>query len=215
MKAKAHTRYKLPDGKRCPGVTTITGMLGWNKQILVNWANKKGLEGIDTAKFVDDKAEIGTLAHKIVTDSLLGNTTCTDDYSMNQIKSAQNSADSFFNWAKGKKIEPILIEEPLVSEQYGFGGTPDIFAKVDGVNELIDLKTGAGIYDEMVIQVTAYQQLLFEAKHNVNNVRILNIPRTKGESFIERDINSETTVVAWQIFIHCLEIYKLRKEIRK
>jgi len=214
VKSKAHTRYKLPDGSPAVGVTTVTGQLGWNKQILVNWANKKGLEGINTSKYVDDKAEIGTLAHKIVTDSLLGNTTCTDDYSMNQIRSAQNSADSFFNWAKGKKIEPILIEEPLVSEHYGFGGTPDIFARVDGINELIDLKTGAGIYDEMVIQVTAYQQLLFEARYNVNKVRILNIPRTKGESFIERDVSPETTVVAWGIFIHCLEIYKLRKELK-
>lgn len=215
MKSKAHPRYKLPDGKRCPGVTTITGMLGWNKQILVNWANKKGLEGIDTAKFVDDKAEIGTLAHKIVTDSLLGNTTCTDDYSMNQIKSAQNSADSWFNWAKGKKIEPILIEAPLVSEKLGYGGTPDIFAEVDGVNELIDLKTGAGIYDEMVIQVTAYQQLLHENGHTTNKIRILNIPRTKGESFMEKDISPGTANVAWEIFIHCLQIYKLRKEIKK
>jgi len=213
-KARAHTRYKLPDGTRVCGVTTITGQLGWNKQVLVNWANQKGREGINTGKFVDDKAEIGTLAHKIVTDSLLGNTTCTDDYSMNQIKSAQNSANSFFNWAKGKKIEPILIETPLVSEHYGFGGTPDIFAKVDGADELIDLKTGAGIYDEMVIQVTAYQQLLFEAGHNVSNVRILNIPRTKGESFIERHISSQMTIVAWQIFTHCLQIYKLKKELK-
>ena len=215
MKTKAHARYKLPDGKRCPGVTTITGMLGWNKQILVNWANKKGLEGVDTNKFVDDKAEIGTLAHKIVTDSLLGNTTSTDDYSMNQIKSAQNSADSWFNWARGKKIEPILIEDPLVSESLGYGGTPDIFAKIDGVNELIDLKTGAGIYDEMVIQVTAYQQLLHENGHEIGDVRILNIPRTKGESFIERHISPEMGGVAWEIFIHCLKIYNLRKEISR
>lgn len=215
MKSKVHTRYKLPDGKRCPGVTTITGMLGWNKQVLVNWANQKGLEGINVGKFVDDKAEIGTLAHKIVTDSLLGNTTCTDDYSMNQIKSAQNSADSWFNWAKGKKIEPILIETPLVSEEFGYGGTLDIFAKVDGVNELIDIKTGNGIYDEMLIQVTAYRQLLCENGHTpVEKMRILNIPRSKGESFMEKEISNETELVAWGIFKHCLEIYKLRRELK-
>ena len=216
MKAKAHTRYKLPDGKRCPGVTTITGMLGWNKQILVNWANKKGLEGIDTAKFVDDKAEIGTLGHKMVTDSLLGQKTDTDDYSKNQIILATNSADSFFNWAKGKKIEPILIEKQLVSEEFGYGGTPDIFAKVDGVNELIDIKTGAGIYDEMVIQVVAYEWLIEENNEllPVDKVRILNIPRTKGESFIEREVSREMGNAAWEVFLHCLGIYKLRKELK-
>ena len=136
---------------------------------------------------------------------------------MNQIKSAQNSADSWFNWAKGKKIEPILIEEQLVSEIHGYGGTPDIFAKIDGVNELIDLKTGAGIYDEMVVQVVAYEMLLEENNKllSVDKIRILNIPRTKGESFIEREISREMGDVAWEIFIHCLQIYKLRKEIRK
>jgi hypothetical protein len=180
----------------------------------VNWANRKGLEGIDTTKFVDDKAEIGTLAHKIVTDSLLGNTTCTDDYSMNQINFAQNAADSFFHWAKGKKIEPILIETPLVNERLGYGGTPDIYAKVDGVNELIDLKTGKGLYPEMVIQVTAYQQLLYENGHEGEKVRILNIPRTKGESFIEKEVTPEMGSAAWEIFIKLLEIYKLKKELR-
>ncbi len=213
-KAKAHTRYKSEDGTRLPGVTTLTGQLGWNKQILVNWANKKGLEGINTNKYVDDKAEIGTLAHKIVTNNLLGNTTCTDDYSMNQIRSAKNSADSWFNWAKGKKIKPILIETPLVSEVYGYGGTPDIYADIDSVLELSDLKTGAGIYDEMVIQVVAYQGLLIENGYPVEKVRILNIPRTKGESFIERDITPEMGSAAWEIFIKLLQIYKLKKELK-
>ena len=214
MKSKAHQRYRLETGKRCPGVTTITGQLGWNKQVLINWSNKQGLAGINVNKYVDDKAEIGTLAHKIVTDSLLGNTTCTDDYSMNQIKYAQNAADSFFHWAKGKKIEPILIETPLVSERLGYGGTPDIFAKIDGVKELIDLKTGNGIYSEMVIQVTAYQQLLYENGHEGEKVRILNIPRTKGESFIEKEVTPEMGSAAWEIFIKLLEIYKLKKELR-
>jgi len=214
VKSKAHTRYKLTDGSPAVGVTTVTGQLGWNKQILVNWANKKGLEGINTSKYVDDKAEIGTLAHKIVTDNLLGNTTCTDDYSMNQIKSAQNSADTFFRCAKGKKIEPILIETPLVSE-LGYGGTPDIYAKIDGVNELIDLKTGNQIYNDMVIQVAAYRELLYENGHRATRVRILNIPRTKGESFVEKVISTEARSVAWEIFIKLLEIYNLKKELSR
>lgn len=216
MKNKAHTRYRLLDRKtQVPGVTTITGMLGWNKQVLVNWANRKGLEGINTSKYVDDKAAIGTLGHQMCTDFLLSQKTNTDDYSKNQIESAKNSANSFFRWIEGKKIEPILIETPLVSERFKYGGTPDVFAKVDGMNELIDLKTGAGIYDEMVIQVSAYQQLLEENEHKVENVRILNIPRTKGESFIERVVSLEISEVAWGIFVHCLHIYQLRKEMRR
>jgi len=188
MKTKAKQKYRSESGEILPGVTTITRMLGWDKQVLINWANRKGLEGIDTNKYVDDKADIGTLAHKMVTDSLLGKETDTDDYSKNQITLATNSAKSWFNWARGKKIKPILIEKPLVSEQLGYGGTLDIFAEVDKANELIDLKTGNGIYDEMVIQTSAYENLLFEHGHTIAKTRILNIPRSEGESFFERKI---------------------------
>lgn len=214
-KHKAHTRYKLESGAIVPGVTTVTGVgLGWNTQVLIRWANKMGLSGIDTAKYVDDKAAIGTLAHAMVTDSLQGIETDTDDYSKNQIESAENSALSFFEWAAGKEIKPLLIETPLVSESYEFGGTPDIYAEVAGTRELIDLKTGSGIYDEMIIQVTAYKYLLIENGWPVDKVRILNIPRTEDEAFLEKLISREQQIVAGKIFLNCLETYQLKKGIR-
>ena len=68
-KTKAHTRYRLTDGTIVPGVTTVTGsQLGWNKQVLINWANRIGLTEIDSTKYKDDKADIGTLAHQMITD---------------------------------------------------------------------------------------------------------------------------------------------------
>jgi len=209
---KAHIRYKLKDGTIVPGVTTITGTgLGWNTQVLIRWANRMGLEGVDTAKYVDDKAIIGTLGHAMVTDSLQGKKTNTDDYSKNQIEDAENSALSFFEWAKDKKLEPLLIEKPLVSEIYKFGGTPDIYAKVNGNYELIDLKTGSGIYDEMMIQITAYKHLLVENGYPVDRERILNIPRTKDEAFLEKLISTRQQTIGWKIFLNCLENYQLKK----
>ena len=214
-KHKAHIIYKVLSGKRVPGTTTITGALGWSKQVLINWANRMGLQRIDTLKYVDDTAEIGTLAHKIVTDYLLGKKTDTDDYSKNQIAAAENSALSFFEWAKGKQLEPILIERPLVSESYLYGGMMDIYALVDGTLELIDLKTGAsGIYPEMVIQVAAYRQLLIENGHPVESVRILNIPRTGDEAFIEKKVSKKHCITAWMIFRNCLNIYQLKKNLK-
>jgi len=212
---KAHIRYKLEDGTIVPGVTTITGTgLGWNTQALIRWANRMGLEGVDTAKYVDDKAIIGTLGHAMVTDSLQGKKTNTDDYSKNQIEDAENSALSFFEWAKDKKLEPLLIEEPLVSEAYKFGGTPDIYAKVNGNYELIDLKTGSGIYDEMMIQITAYKHLLVENGYPVDRERILNIPRTKDEAFLEKLISTRQQTIGWKIFLNCLENYQLKKGLK-
>ena len=80
-KFKAHIRYRKQDGEIVPGVTTVTGsQLGWNKQILINWGNRIGLEGISASAYKDDKADIGKLAHAMVTDWLLGQKTDTSDY---------------------------------------------------------------------------------------------------------------------------------------
>ncbi len=211
-KSKAHIRYRKKDNTLIPGVTTITGQLGWNKHVLVNWANRMGLQGIDTGKYKDDKADIGTLAHAIITDSLVGKKTDTSDYSKNQIDQAENSVLSFWEWEKERKMEVIFVEKPLVSNSLGFGGTCDIFAKVNDLYELIDLKTGSGIYPEMFIQVVAYRHLLIENNCLVDKVRILNIPRAESETFQEQVVGNLHEY--WKIFLNLLEIYKINKKIK-
>ncbi len=210
MKTKAHTRYRLDDGTIVPGATTIVGLLA--KPALIKWANNLGMDGIDSARYVDDKADIGTLAHSFITDGLRGMVTGTADYSENQIQQAKNCVASYSAW--GHKIELILIEQPLSSEKFEFGGTPDIYGKVDGVLELIDLKTGSAIWPEFIIQVAAYRQLLQEAGHSVERVRLLNIPRCETESFQELIPSDAALDKNWQIF-HCLlQVYNIQRELK-
>jgi len=212
-KYKAHIRYKLKDGTRVPGVTTITGELGWNKRVLINWANRIGLDGIEASKYTDDKADIGTLAHKFITDTLQGKKTNTNDYSKNQIERAENSVISFNSWIKNHRLEPQIIEKPLVSENFQFGGTPDIYGLVDGVYTLIDLKTGKGIYDEYLIQAGGYSILLEEHCYKIEKILILNIPRVASEKFlVEDEVNIS---VCRNIFLNCLKNYQLKKQIRR
>ena len=210
-KVRAHTRYTLEDKTRAPGVTTVVDQLGWNKRTLINWSNRIGLEGIEVSKFVDDKASIGTLAHALITNKLLGKETDTSDYTKNQIDLAENSALSFWEWEKGHKLEPVIIEEPLVSEEHKFGGTLDIYGELDGVFEIIDLKSGSGIYPEHLIQVAAYKLLLKEKKLDVKAIRILNIPRTEDEQFQEKKLIR--TDVHEKIFLNCLSNYYLKKQM--
>lgn len=212
MKVKAHIRYKTNDNKIVPGVTTVLGLL--SKPALVPWANKLGLAGIDVRSFVDDKAQIGTLGHLFVTDHLAGIKTDTTDYDANQIDLAQNCALSFFQWEKEHPVKNIFVERPLVSERYRFGGTLDIYANVDDKLELIDLKTGNGIYDEHIFQVAALKMLLNEHGFEIDRARIINIPRTENEAFIERIITQKELAVGWEIFLNCLSIYNLKKELK-
>ena len=212
QRTRAHTTYKLQDGAIVPGVTTVLGVL--NKPALVPWANKLGLQGIDSSKYVDEKAAIGTLAHQMIADYLRGEETDTSEYSKIQIDQAENAVLSFFEWEKNNHIEPILIEEPMVSEIHRFGGTIDCLGKLNGELYLLDFKTSAGIFPEMMIQLAAYRQLVVECfpLHEISKAIILRIGRTTDEGFEERLVNHLDK--RWEIFQHCLAIYNLQKEVK-
>ena len=207
-KSKAHIRYELPDGTKVPGVTTVLNIL--NKPALVIWANRLGLQGIDSSKYRDEMADIGTLAHQMIVDYFKGEKTDTGDYSQTQIDLAENCLLSFWEWEKGHKIEVILAETPLVSQEYGFGGTIDCFCKLDGQPTLLDFKTGKAIYPEFFYQLAAYKQLLAEAGYLIEVTRILRIGRGADEGFEERSVGKLDK--QFEIFKHCLSIYNLKKE---
>lgn len=212
-KFKAHTVYKTANGIRVPGVTTITAELGWSKETLCKWHNRMGREGIDTSKYVTDKADIGTLAHRMVECYLTGETLDTSDYSKNQIDTAENCLISFYEWEKSNAIKVLHHELQLVSETYGFGGTLDLHGMVNLIYEISDLKTGSGIYPEHFVQVGGYCILADEHKIPYQRARIINIPRNEDEEFSQKIIpNLE---VAKQIFLKCLDIYKLKSQLKK
>lgn len=209
MKSKAHQRYKLADGGEIvPSVTTITGQL--NKPALIVWANKLGLQGIDSSKFRDDKADIGSLAHEMILAHLSKREPETEDYSKNQIDAAENSFLSYLEWEKQHKITPILTEHQAVSEEYKYGGTFDFYGSIDDTLEVVDFKTGSGIYDEMWLQVAAYGQLI---KLPVKRYRILNIPRTEDESFKE-EVKTDLSL-HFEAFLKLLDFYYINKQIKK
>jgi hypothetical protein len=209
MKARAHIRYKV-DGKAVPGVTTVIGLRA--KPALVKWANNLGLAGIDSSRYTDDKASIGTLAHQMILDHFMERKTDTADYTPNQVDAAENSLLSFFEWEKGKTITPVLIEAPLTST-IGYGGTIDLYAVIDGVRTLVDFKTGSGIYDEHYYQLAAYKNLILEAGQPVDQARILNIPRSEDEKFKEEVYTD--FALGWEWFCTMLKIYQIEQRRRK
>jgi len=208
-KSKAHIRYELPDGTKVPGVTTVLGVL--NKPALVIWANRLGLQGIDSSKYRDEMADIGTLAHQMIIDHFNKIATDTSDYSETQIDLAENCLLSFYEWEKGHDIKVIMAEAPLVSE-LGFGGTIDCYCMLDGVATLLDFKTGKAIYPEMFYQLAAYAELLRERGYLVSASRILRIGRDNDEGFEERTVGKLDK--QWEMFAHCLAIYNLQRELK-
>ena len=208
---KPHTKYINKDGIQVPGVTTVTGVL--NKPYLPKWANNIGLQGINITEYVDALADAGTLAHYMVLCHLENKKPYLDDYSKNTTDLATNSFKSYLEWEENHTIKPILIEQPLVSDIYNYGGTPDFIGYIDDCLEIVDLKTGKAIYDDYFLQVAGYNQLAIEAGHKATRFRIIRIGREASEGFVERVVKQLD--LEFQVFCHCLHIHELQKELKR
>lgn len=181
--SKQHTVYRNKQGVRLPGITTLIGLR--DKPALVPAANKLGLQGIDSVAHWKELAIIGRCVHEMIHDDLVGREFNGKDYTPRQIDKAENGFIKYLEWKKGKVIEPILLEKPLVSEEYQFGGTLDIYARVDGRLELIDAKSGSGIWPEHWLQLAGLSLILKEHGYEIEARRVLNISRDESEDFLE------------------------------
>lgn len=209
--AEIHTVYKKANGDRVPSVTTYLGIL--NKPALIHWAWELGVQGLDYRKVKDQAGNIGTLVHYLILCVLKGVEPDLSDYTQNDITATTIPMGKFSEWRACKKINPILLETPLVSETYGFGGMPDFYGEIDGVLTLLDFKTGKEVYQEAFYQVAAYQHLIEEAGYDVENTKIIRLGKSASEGFEER----ATGVLEkhWRVFLACQEIYELQKAIRR
>lgn len=212
-KVKIHTVYKLSDGTRVPSVTTILGELA--KPALIDWAWRLGTQGINYREYRDALADVGTLAHRMILDHLRKEGSDASSYSPDIVTLAESCFASFLAWEKANKLEPVMLETPLVSELYRYGGTSDFLGYVNGHLTLLDFKTG-GIWPEHFFQLSAYSALVNEHRSELGPIEqyiILGIPRSEGETFVAK---FRTALAAeWDIFQAALKIYQRKKDLPK
>ena len=171
------THYYLLDGVRIAGVTTIlNGFVP--KPMLINWAVKEA--GIWAEKNIallnespenialniknnalnkrDESAKSGTDKHLILEQILKGG----------KVEVAQEySADirQLIAWLNVFKPKIIFSEGEHVHTGLRYAGTSDLICEIAGETWLIDLKTGKGIYNEVALQLSAYEN----STHVVNS----------------------------------------------
>ena len=207
-RAKVHTVYRLADGTKVPGVTTVLGVI--NKPALVKWANHLGLQGIDSTTYVDATARIGTLAHEMIQEYLGGPEWDRSAFTREEIDTAENAVLSFYEWERqtGHKMETVAIEMPVVSETFGYGGTVDWLGYIDGKLWLVDIKTSKGLFPEHEYQVSAYDRALFELGYEVAGVRLLRVGRSEDEGFDDHVLSNVQLNAGWKVFTSALDLYK-------
>lgn len=210
MRVKAKEKYRNEAGAVVPSVTTALNIL--NKPALVKWANRLGLEGIDLDRYRDELADVGTLTHYFIMCKLGDEVPDVSEYTPEQVDLAEACYKKYIDWERRNPVVPILVEESFVSEQYQYGGRPDLYAVCGKDLVLVDFKTNArGIFPEMIYQVSAYRQLLREIGYKVSRVVILRLGRTDPEGAEEKILSEAELDVGFEIFIRSLEIYKLSK----
>jgi hypothetical protein len=191
---KRHAPYFTKEKKdatgntfKIPSVTQVLGTIG-NPEGLINWAIRETIKLIDWDErkagdytvLRDWYADIGTTAHRHMELILQGNTPdlLTEGFDQKLIDAAQNSIGAFELWLERHEVEPLYIEEVLVSDTFELGGTADLIATVDGKVEVIDFKTGTKLKKHN-LQVAAYFMLAQESGIHVDQCRMVYGHRNK------------------------------------
>lgn len=158
-KEKSHQIYKLMDGTVVPGGSTIS-KIGEDQGFLINWAWKQGCEGKDYKKITDKAADIGSVAHHMITCHFKKVDPDFTDYSSAVIEKAKFVFDKFVTAWNDEDLTYVANEVELVSETHKYGGTLDLVGRdVKGRLWLIDVKSSPRIYPSFYRQVAAYREL--------------------------------------------------------
>jgi len=207
-----HITYKNSKEQKIVGVTTALNILA--KPALIGWAYNKGKNGENLYE-QGESANAGTVIHARILGYFLGYE--IDNYNISpQVWGwSENSLNSFKELIRKKKIELIIAETPLISEKYQYGGTLDLYAKFDGVRELWDFKSGTGIYEDNIYQLSGLNNLLIENGFEPpERVVPVNIPKSPDDSFAIQSINASNLELEFKIFLDCVGIYYNKRNIK-
>ena len=209
----AHTIYKNESGKRLKSVTTIiNGNLGWNKGNLLGWTRKHCLNGEDSLKLLKEAGRIGTLAHIMIEEFIKGGSVCLDEYNPSEISQAKNSYYGFYQWFVDNNVTFHETELKLVSEEYQFGGTFDAICEVNGKLVICDWKTSTGVYDEFLIQLGAYRQLIKEnLGYDIRGAILLRLDKEEKGIYEEHHYKIKDLNWGWKIFKLLLKIQENKR----
>lgn len=209
--------YKMKDGTRVPGVTTILGRYKESGGLL-QWAHgvgyAQGEKGEQPNLYAprDEAADVGTLIHDLIERDIHGELHPAIPASMEERVISGYSA--WRDWLALNKCEFYATEVPLVSEEYRFGGTIDVVLKMpNGGLSLADWKSSAAVYSDYLIQLAAYRQLWEENGHPpiTEGFNLFRFSKDHGDFEHRRWPELRD---AWELFKHLRAAYDLDKLVK-
>ena len=214
--------YRLKDGTRVPGVTTIIGRFK-DSGALLWWAFNQGkaAERGEIGSLYDKRdeaADAGTLAHLMVERHVNGEKPpALSDYPKDIVKQARQGFENYLNWAGNNRMVIVRQEMELVSEKHRFGGCPDGLA-YDNQNRLvlIDWKTSAkGVYVDYLLQLAAYKVLWEETNPNQPITGGFHLCQFSRETADFHHHYWKELTEAWHQFLLFRQAYEIDKKLKQ
>ena len=209
----AHPVYRLSDGTRIPSVTTVIGAVLAKPQ-LIQWANRMGLQGVNTTTYRDELANVGTQVHEWIRQHLTGVESEDMNLDSEHLEMAFGSFSRWLGWLQQNPLTPRFAERSMVSEEHAYGGTVDCVAVHPRGLVLCDWKTSKAVYDDHLYQVSAYAELLEENGITVDAAVVVHVGRTEEEGLSERWLLWPDMRPRAELFRWCLDIYRRQAELR-
>jgi hypothetical protein len=209
--------YRLKDGTRVPGVTTIIGRFK-DSGALLHWACEQGqrIERGEISHLYEarDKAgDAGTLAHGLVEKHI--NSEPIDPTIGLDNPAAWQAFQAYLKWESMTKVKVVAQEMEMVSEVHRFGGCPDAIGEIDGQLCLLDWKTSNSVYPDYLIQLAAYRALWEENHPDKPITGGFHLCRfSKDHADFSHHYWSELDA-AWEQFLLFRRAYDIDKVIKK
>jgi hypothetical protein len=116
------------------------------------------------------------------------------------------------DWKKSVHLKPIAVEQVVYSKQYGYAGTLDLLAEVNGVLTVIDWKTGKAVYGEAHLQNAAYRWAIREMGHgDPRQGIVVRLPKNTEDPEFEAVV-ADDEAQSFDTFLHVMELWRWCQE---
>lgn len=228
---KSH-RYQIMGEKDfLIGVTTATGVMDKSTPLII-WATRLSkdylLDAMSRGEPITEALiEESANQHRIKKEEAATSGSLVHEWAEQYIKGlkpevpedpqVRNGVLAFLKWVNGNNVKFTASEQGVLSRKYGYVGTLDAIGTIGDspALHLIDFKTSGGIYPEMPMQVSAYQQAHSEEFGTIFGDKYIvrfdkNTAEFEVKSFPARDHEDH-----FNAFLSCLTLKRFSKEWEK
>ena len=138
-------------------------------------------------KLILKAAEVGTEVHKRIEWEFKRELKIERDETTPTLSTpeAENAFQRWTEWRQQVKLKVIAIEKRIFSTLFGYGGTLDLLAEVNGKLSILDFKTGKAIYREAFLQNVAYKMAAMEEGIQLETGWIVRLPKYPNDPDFE------------------------------